>query len=842
MICIIKSFCQKENNMKKIISVVLILIMVFSLSVTSWAAKISPEGRTINNWNNWSIISGTAVTTRIDPQKNGYTRDEMIKIDAGTVTTSFDKTFDGVTKVTVDVYGEAAFSLCGTDGSAIATVELSNNLINETACTYNANAWNKVVVYVLPALNSYDVHLYEGETHTKVYSGTLLPAAIAQFSVSTATTAYIDNIKVEGLEQQEKLKDENLVSEFTTSTASDFSMVNGSGSSSTSATDYRYRDVEFEGETVFCAEDRRNESGTSTRTARYAYKKLDSAISGSAVYSFDIYAAPTHIPTGATEAVDNDARLIFYTGGIKTDQILYLQQTKLTASTDYSIRYPEGRWFNLRVEIVKETGYVNYYVTYSDDNGENVTNTVSRKADFDTKAVSISLNNRQDRNGIFYLKNITASSLNDSEAALSSFSVISAWEDKILRGSVDDIAINGVKFLSEDGISEYSVPQNNGTVKSVDFIDNTDTLTGKQLVVAVYDDSALSGYDIIETSGTKEYPITKTLTTKEDSVVKVFCWDKDTITPLTPSTEITSDKHMLDGKKVIIIGNSFTYYGKTVIDQGQYIKTKIKPARFNDKGYFYQICKQNGANVQVTNWTWGGHGLNDIFSGSCSADRGHNGHNHMTDLMTNTDMDYDYVIIQPGSGGTVEGLESSIERIQDIFKKENPDVKFILSVHLNYYLSGDENEREILDSLETIGDKYDLSVVNWGRLVYELLNGNTGEATTKNEFNKNAFVVSKSSSDGFHPNMLAGYITTQMLYSAITGEKALGEKYSFCTDKKISSNFNVSTFLKKYYTYDNITEDGTLTGDSLTNFPEIFKTAGDMEIIQNLIDSYLSEN
>ena len=60
--------------MKKIISVLLIFAMILGLCVTTQAAKISPEGRTIDGWNNWRVISGTAVTTRVDPQRTIWRR------------------------------------------------------------------------------------------------------------------------------------------------------------------------------------------------------------------------------------------------------------------------------------------------------------------------------------------------------------------------------------------------------------------------------------------------------------------------------------------------------------------------------------------------------------------------------------------------------------------------------------------------------------------------------------------------------------------------------------------------------------------------------------------------
>ena len=51
----------------------------------------------------------------------------------------------------------------------------------------------------------------------------------------------------------------------------------------------------------------------------------------------------------------------------------------------------------------------------------------------------------------------------------------------------------------------------------------------------------------------------------------------------------------LDGKKVLIIGNSFCYYGHAVLRDGNTVLTQEQ--RSNDKGFFYQLCKSQGAEV-----------------------------------------------------------------------------------------------------------------------------------------------------------------------------------------------------------------------------------------------------
>ena len=96
------------------------------------------------------------------------------------------------------------------------------------------------------------------------------------------------------------------------------------------------------------------------------------------------------------------------------------------------------------------------------------------------------------------------------------------------------------------------------------------------------------------------------------------------------------DPVSLDGKKIIFIGNSYTYYGKTVLEKKQTYLTQA--SRSNVKGFFYQLCKENGANVEVTNWTFGAHDFTDLFK-NCTANRGCDGVDHASYLV---DRNFDY--------------------------------------------------------------------------------------------------------------------------------------------------------------------------------------------------------
>lgn len=278
------------------------------------------------------------------------------------------------------------------------------------------------------------------------------------------------------------------------------------------------------------------------------------------------------------------------------------------------------------------------------------------------------------------------------------------------------------------------------------------------------------------------------------------------------------------GKKVLVIGNSMTYYGKYVIDRGHVLPLTT---RINDQGYLYQVCQTNGVDVTVTNFTFGGHTLKDFYSGVCAADRGHNGHNHLNDL---TDRNYDYVIFQEGSeAATNTNIYAECKPLMDLFLAENPNTKFAFLVQ-NTVHHGDTAWRASIKELEENG----VIVIDWGAMVEDIINGTTTVPGATETFHKFSFVVNKSAKDGKHPNILAGYLAAQMTYCALSGESAVGMNYSFWNDAKANSSFKLSSYLKTYYSYD-------ATVPSNTNFEAIFASKTDMLGLQQVIDKYLEE-
>lgn len=296
--------------------------------------------------------------------------------------------------------------------------------------------------------------------------------------------------------------------------------------------------------------------------------------------------------------------------------------------------------------------------------------------------------------------------------------------------------------------------------------------------------------------------------------------EKKTEAP-TQKVEYPTGKEALQGKKVIFIGNSFTYYGNCVLDKGQGALDLDK--RVNDQGYFYQVCKSNGVEVSVTNFTFGGHQLKDFYSGNCQAGRGHDGTNHLEYL---TQRNYDIVVLQQGSGGANQpDILAECRPLMDLFLKVNPNTRFVFLVHHRVHQTGSSYKAN-LKTLEEAG----FTVVDWGALVTDVIDGTTKVPGAREYYDQNSFVISKSVDDGFHENLLAGYITAQMTYCAITGESAVGQDYSFCGNKEIHSSFDFELFKAKQYLFD-----------THTNFIDIFNSPEDMKGLQQLIDQYLAQ-
>ncbi|MBR4863809.1 MAG: MBL fold metallo-hydrolase [Oscillospiraceae bacterium] len=269
----------------------------------------------------------------------------------------------------------------------------------------------------------------------------------------------------------------------------------------------------------------------------------------------------------------------------------------------------------------------------------------------------------------------------------------------------------------------------------------------------------------------------------------------------------------LDGKRVLFVGNSFMHYGKAVL----YNYTSTEEARHNDAGYFYQLCKSQGAEVDVVNWTYSGLSLQNIMD------------QHIPDFQ---DYNYDYVILNcdRSSTHTIESYEKLMEQYIQVFRGANPNVKmYLLVTSGTHNISVKETfPMDLLNNLDRI-EAMDIRVLDWGKLVADIIRGETQVPGATKEYNKYSFIHNATAEDGYHPNQLTGYIISMFVYSALTGESAVGLPYDFWCDSSISDQFDPQSYLEFGYQY------------GPTNYQEIFNSPADMAGLQQLVDRYIAE-
>lgn len=281
-------------------------------------------------------------------------------------------------------------------------------------------------------------------------------------------------------------------------------------------------------------------------------------------------------------------------------------------------------------------------------------------------------------------------------------------------------------------------------------------------------------------------------------------------------------KDALDGKKILFIGNSYTYWGNAVINKANNILDQ--ESRSNDKGLFYQLCKENGIDVSVTNWVYGSHNFTDIMSSKCLCEESAcEGANHMAHLK---DAAFDYVCMQPFYETEYAGdIISHLTPAMDFFREANPDVKFLLLVPHMTFVRNFKWKGELQAAADA-----GITVVNWGGMLDDIVNKRVTVPGGTQQYFFATFVISRNANDGHHQNMLAGYLTVLMTYCAITGESAVGQPYAFVDDPSIHPNFDMEQFKEKNYTHE-----------PFTNFIEVYRSEADMNGLQQLADQYIAQ-
>ncbi len=269
----------------------------------------------------------------------------------------------------------------------------------------------------------------------------------------------------------------------------------------------------------------------------------------------------------------------------------------------------------------------------------------------------------------------------------------------------------------------------------------------------------------------------------------------------------------LDGKTVVFIGNSFVYYGGVVEHGGQ---------KKSDKGWFYEICKANGENVTVIDCTYGSHHLYDFTSKGCKSGSCHNG----KDLLSGLDFkSVDYVFISE-SGNNNSNFLKDVKAVMKRFPSSK--TKFFYLSHSYTY---SKNHKKIINNLDDL-EKLGVGIIEWGKLVDDVIDGRVKVSGATVSYNKKTFIKNKG--DTYHPNPLAGYITAQMAYCAVTGKTAVGQlpdAYKIGDTLKYGkSAVGYSAYISKHY-----------SSKTSSNFKSVLKSREDMTGLQKLMNKYLAK-
>ena len=274
----------------------------------------------------------------------------------------------------------------------------------------------------------------------------------------------------------------------------------------------------------------------------------------------------------------------------------------------------------------------------------------------------------------------------------------------------------------------------------------------------------------------------------------------------------------LKGKKFIVIANSMVYYGGFVQkgNQGQ-----------EDPGMFYKLMKALGHEVTVIDCTQGGHHLYDYTAAGCKT----SGSDCTVgeDLLKGLDLaSFDYVILSE-SGDNNSNFVPDVRAVYKRFSDVNPNVK---KIYINHIYSVYKNHTRILDELKTLHDTDGFTIINCGRLAYDIYTGAVKVPGGSLTYSDRYTFCNHTSSDTYHPNPLMGYIMTQMVCCALTGASADYPDYAAlvkgCRFAAGSTSYN--DYYNKYYT----------TAAALP-FMTVLDNAAEMRGIQQLIPAYINK-
>lgn len=270
-------------------------------------------------------------------------------------------------------------------------------------------------------------------------------------------------------------------------------------------------------------------------------------------------------------------------------------------------------------------------------------------------------------------------------------------------------------------------------------------------------------------------------------------------------------------KTFAVAANSMVYYGGFVKGTG---------IVSHDQGMFCKLMKAGGHDVNVYNCTQGGHYLRDFLADGCKlTEKACHGQDHMAGVPFDK---VDCIIISEAGTNTTDFMES-VRGIAKRVSDKNPDVK---KVYINHVYSVYKKHNRILDNLKTLHDQDGFTIINCGQLAYDIYTGAVKVPGGSLSYKDRYTFCNHTSSDTYHPNPLMGYIMTQMLYCALTGENADYEDYANLIKGCYfaAGSVSYSSYYNKYY-----------TTAATPTFMDVIDNPAEMKGIQQLIPQYINK-
>lgn len=223
-----------------------------------------------------------------------------------------------------------------------------------------------------------------------------------------------------------------------------------------------------------------------------------------------------------------------------------------------------------------------------------------------------------------------------------------------------------------------------------------------------------------------------------------------------------------DKKKIIFIGNSFTFFGKCV---------NVKTFDEVDDGYFYKLAQSFGEDVTVTNFTWGGASFwhkGDGFASRMLYEKLKELHpayyNNPDGLEIEDFYRQDAVVLQQ-SGDCIAQTYEDAQLIMSLF---TPETKF------GFYITTYDAFHSFTPSFEAASKIRDAGgvYIPLGHMIDDIIKDRAKDFSGTLDYDKNSFVVCREH-DKFHPNTLTGYLTALSTYCAFTQRDMSGAEHSF---------------------------------------------------------------